>query len=472
MGSGSDFIIGNGVLKKYLGSGKEIVIPQGITTIGVEAFARKGMVRVMMPDTVTKIEWGAFSSCRALEEVTLSRHLKTVETDAFFNCQSLKRIEFHPGLEKIGSCAFNGCRNLRQLILPEHPIEIGDDAFAACHALADENGFTVVRDVLYDYRGAVSNQMHIPLGVRQIDFCTTLNINKSIRSLSIPASVDTISERVFQGYIFEALESCRLDFAVADEEEAEHLVKKVFIWKGLANAYLLGNLHADPLVMEAVKKLTGSSAGRARFLRELTILEDSAPMERMLECMKKLPLEELDDCIEHAVHPAVRALLMDHKNKHYTRKTVERAENVKAEKALGLREKTLADYRKEFTIAKKDGCYHITGYTGSEQEVTVPARIGGLPVVVGERAFVNNDCAVTITLEPGITSIGAYAFTNCTMLTDIHIPASVTDFGRRNLAFYSTRGSKFTIHAPAGSAAEAHAKEMNISFIEEEGETI
>ena len=38
MSNTSDFVIENGVLKEYKGSGGNVVVPEGVTSIGDEAF--------------------------------------------------------------------------------------------------------------------------------------------------------------------------------------------------------------------------------------------------------------------------------------------------------------------------------------------------------------------------------------------------------------------------------------------------
>ena len=38
MSNASDFIIENGVLKKYVGPGGDVVIPEGVSSVGKKAF--------------------------------------------------------------------------------------------------------------------------------------------------------------------------------------------------------------------------------------------------------------------------------------------------------------------------------------------------------------------------------------------------------------------------------------------------
>ena len=67
MSSAGDFIIVNGVLKEYRGPGGDVVIPEGVRSIGSKAFYKCGLTSVTIPDSVTSIGGYAFQGCSKLQ---------------------------------------------------------------------------------------------------------------------------------------------------------------------------------------------------------------------------------------------------------------------------------------------------------------------------------------------------------------------------------------------------------------------
>jgi hypothetical protein len=77
----------------------------------------------------------------------------------------------------------------------------------------------------------------------------------------------------------------------------------------------------------------------------------------------------------------------------------------------------------------RDGEVTVTRYTGSGSSVTVPAELGGYPVVgIGQHSFKDTE-VVSVVIPNGVTWIGDDAFYNCINLSLVTIPDSLTFVG-------------------------------------------
>ena len=158
--SSPDFVIENRVLKKYIGPGGAVVIPDGVKTIGREAFrpgkfdyskvtsitipnsvtSIKGkafykcgaLTSITIPDSVTSIGESAFYYCVKLASVTLSRSLSSVEHHTFYFCSSLTSVTIPDGVTSIDEGAFYHCYRLASVTIPDSVTFIGKDAFKDC----------------------------------------------------------------------------------------------------------------------------------------------------------------------------------------------------------------------------------------------------------------------------------------------------------------------------------------------------
>ena len=90
-------------------------------------------------------------------------------------------------------------------------------------------------------------------------------------------------------------------------------------------------------------------------------------------------------------------------------------------------------------VSETEKTVKITGYTGSETELTIPSNVTNNSVVysvtsIGESAFKECESLTSITISGSVRSIGNYGFEKCTALTSVTIPDSVTSIGYE--AFY------------------------------------
>lgn len=90
----------------------------------------------------------------------------------------------------------------------------------------------------------------------------------------------------------------------------------------------------------------------------------------------------------------------------------------------------------DFEYEENDGEITITRYTGNDTKVVIPAEIKGKPVAAigysgtGDRmkgAFEDKESISSVVIPEGVKTIEASAFVNCTNLTKITFPESLTE---------------------------------------------
>ena len=162
MSNTDDFVIENGVLKKYIGPGGDVVVPEGVTEIGYRAFEGDyfgestpiesvtlpasvvrieesafelcTLKRITMPNPAVSIGRGAFCDCVNLESLELPAQMTEIEDRAFAGCKRMKKLTLPVGLTSIGEAAFRDWQ-MSSLVIPEGIKKIGPDAFKRCDKL-------------------------------------------------------------------------------------------------------------------------------------------------------------------------------------------------------------------------------------------------------------------------------------------------------------------------------------------------
>ena len=87
-----DFVIEDGVVTGYNGKANLIVIPDGVTAIGKEAFRKTDIKSVVIPDSCTQILGQAFLDCKKLTRVVLPDNGIYLGPRCFYNCTAIKEI--------------------------------------------------------------------------------------------------------------------------------------------------------------------------------------------------------------------------------------------------------------------------------------------------------------------------------------------------------------------------------------------
>lgn len=199
MSSASDFVIEDGILKEYRGPGGDVVVPEGVTSVGPWTFSKRGdLTSITLPDSVSDIGIKAFSGCYNLTSVTLPKGITNIADSVFSSCCSLTGITLPESLTSIGNEAFSYCRNLTSITIPENVTSIGDNTFAHCENLANitiPESVTSIGDWAFQYCKNLTN-VTIPESVTSIgdyafDYCVNLT------SVIIQEGVKSIGNRAF-----------------------------------------------------------------------------------------------------------------------------------------------------------------------------------------------------------------------------------------------------------------------------------
>lgn len=182
-GNTADFEIRAGELLKYNGASANVVIPNTVTHIGEAFKGCKGLVSVVIPDSVKEIGNGAFAGCTCLTSITVPESVKAIGDEncyyngAFSNCTSLTSITIPQGIKIIGADAFSGCSSLESIKIAKSVTTIGKRAFQGCSSL----------------RSLRIPQEVTTIGENAFSGCT------SLISIDIPKKVTMIGSAAFSG---------------------------------------------------------------------------------------------------------------------------------------------------------------------------------------------------------------------------------------------------------------------------------
>ena len=114
-------------------------VPQSVTSIGEYAFGGDIplLKTVIIPDTVTEIENGAFMDFYGLEYIDIPTSVTEIGDNAFNGCSQLASITIPNSVTEIGDAAFRYCSSLQSVSLTEGLKSIGDYAFSGAYELSN-----------------------------------------------------------------------------------------------------------------------------------------------------------------------------------------------------------------------------------------------------------------------------------------------------------------------------------------------
>ena len=86
--------------------------------------------KLMLPNSITIIDEGAFSNCTSLSTLKLPDSLTSIRRGTFEQCTSLTSLIIPDGISEIGPTAFAGCTSLLSVTIPNSIVTIDERAFS------------------------------------------------------------------------------------------------------------------------------------------------------------------------------------------------------------------------------------------------------------------------------------------------------------------------------------------------------
>ena len=429
-----------------------ITIPNSVTRIGDSAFCGcSSLTSVTIPDSITSIGTCAFEGCKKLTQINVDKantvylsvngvlfnknktelikypdgkadtsysipgSVTSIANYAVYYCSSLTSIAIPDGVTSIGYGAFDGCDKLNQInvdtantkfssvngvlfnknktelirypegktdtsyAIPDSVTRIGDSAFCGCSSLtsvAIPDGVTSIGNYAFEHCSSLTS-VAIPDSVTSIGWYTFSDCS-SLTSITIPESVTSINWGAFYNcdsltsvYISDIADWCGISF---DSNP---------LWCG-ANLYLNGKLVTNLVIPAGV---TSIGYGTFMYCGSLTSI---------------------------AIPNSVTSI------------------GVYAFKGCsGLTSVTIGNSVTSIDDSAFNGCDKLT-QINVDKVNTVYSSVNGVLFNKDKTELIRypkGKADTSYVILSGVTSIGDYAFFECSSLTSVTIPDSVTSIG-------------------------------------------
>ena len=430
-----------------------------VVSIGEGAFFACQVLRIVIPNSVTNIEYGAFFNCQRLGSITIPNGVTSIGNSAFKGCTSLKEVCFEDGdsilslgvnsynKDGLGGGLFENCplevlhlgrdlsyyiekscgyspfynrSRLKTVTIGNGVTRIGEYAFVGCSGLESIAISSSVIDIGY-YAFLGCNELDsvtIPSSVKRIEYGAFLDCSK-LKSITIPSNVVSIGNCAFSG--------CTSLKEVCFEDGDSTLCL------GSNNDNRGGDLFKDcPLgalyLGRDLSYNTDKSYGYSPFYNKKTIETliignsvTSIGYQAFKDC-SRLNYVEIGNSVasigEEAFHGcSALGVVFNFSNLTFTEASSDNGGV--AYNANCVYNMPKGSIEGDFVFAKPNGVNTLCLYFGNAKDLTLPADYNGENYAIGNKAFYNRTGLTSITIPNSVASIGDMAFKGCSSLKKV-----------------------------------------------------
>jgi len=112
-----------------------VVIPNGVTDIGIGAFSNCGLHAVVIPVSVSAVEDRCFQGCYSLTTVTIPISITSIGNYSFYDCYALSSVTIPSNVSSLGDYLFSNCYKLMSVTVAASVTGMGVGIFSNCYDL-------------------------------------------------------------------------------------------------------------------------------------------------------------------------------------------------------------------------------------------------------------------------------------------------------------------------------------------------
>lgn len=383
--------------------------------------------------------WG----CSELTSISLPSTLEEIAEGGFADCSQLTQITLPDSLKKIGRFAFQGCDNIKEITIPTSVREIGQDAFrssgieklvikdmAAWCGVKKTGGFINSNTKVFLNEEEIKDLV-VPDDVTIIE-PNTFNGFKSIETVYIPESVDSIGDNAFLGCTnitkvtaHDIASWCRISFGntqILQNGSIIFLSNPVCVSQ---NLYIGNNQLTELVIPEGVSEI-----GHTAFERCLGITKVSFP-----STLRKVGADAFFDCTD--IMTVNITSLQDYCSIDFGNPGANPFQDYMMNRAFTwllingqyLRDLEVLHIPNGTTEVKANSFAKVD----NTQSVIIPASVNK----IGAYAFYTSVRSLyTVYIDGHIDEMGEYAFGNCPYIGTIYVNDANPDSIPAN-AFYN-----------------------------------